>query len=428
MLEANRHAMQTAIHTELGGEYGSGDCDRNGCFARVGGPTAPVALQSKFGPGKWIDSDRPFEVTSSVDSSGALTIKLSQGGHEVTTFDRHMAGNPQGSGVPQLALEATRSVMGQLGLVASMWTSPDLSWLDGPGCGACSIVDARFKISGLRIGGESSTAPPLPPPPPPRPLILVLSSQPPRPPLIAPSLPPTPVLLPSPPPPAQPNLMLLLSQQPPSPPRASQQPPPSHNANLSTEVAAMLSIAAAALAAGVIRRTVRRRRLDAAGETAGDAAPRPARLREETATSALSTSAITSGVSLVSLVAAEKRVPSRVRGVDEEVITRGKEGEVSLAASGHSSKQSEQPAGKGQKHKGGSKHHSKHASKAKNAGKHMKQYAKVEAADEERDEEAASYAPRDRSSHAERTMAPPEKCTSIARAAPCAPPLVMDFD
>ena len=40
LLEANNNAMQTAIHTELGGSYGSGNCDRNGCFARVGGPEA----------------------------------------------------------------------------------------------------------------------------------------------------------------------------------------------------------------------------------------------------------------------------------------------------------------------------------------------------------------------------------------------------
>ena len=41
VLEANNWAMQTAIHTETGGSFGSGNCDRNGCFARVGGPMAP---------------------------------------------------------------------------------------------------------------------------------------------------------------------------------------------------------------------------------------------------------------------------------------------------------------------------------------------------------------------------------------------------
>lgn len=31
VLEANNWAMQTAVHTEQGGTYGSGNCDRNGC-------------------------------------------------------------------------------------------------------------------------------------------------------------------------------------------------------------------------------------------------------------------------------------------------------------------------------------------------------------------------------------------------------------
>ena len=46
VLEANNWAMQTAVHTEQGGKFGSGNCDRNGCFARALGPgsasTAPA--------------------------------------------------------------------------------------------------------------------------------------------------------------------------------------------------------------------------------------------------------------------------------------------------------------------------------------------------------------------------------------------------
>ena len=47
ILEANNHAMQTAIHTRTGGRYGSGNCDRNGCFARIGGPQSPAELRSR---------------------------------------------------------------------------------------------------------------------------------------------------------------------------------------------------------------------------------------------------------------------------------------------------------------------------------------------------------------------------------------------
>ena len=90
--------MQSAIHTEHGGAFGSGNCDRNGCYARVGGPQAPYNLQALYGKGGQIDSAKPFEVEAAVDGSGSLTITLSQGGKSVTSFDRHMAGNPQASG------------------------------------------------------------------------------------------------------------------------------------------------------------------------------------------------------------------------------------------------------------------------------------------------------------------------------------------
>ena len=78
LLEANNNAMQSAIHTEVGGSFGSGNCDRNGCYARVGGPQAPSHLRSLYGKGAQIDSTRPFEVEASVDQLGALTTTLSQ--------------------------------------------------------------------------------------------------------------------------------------------------------------------------------------------------------------------------------------------------------------------------------------------------------------------------------------------------------------
>ena len=78
---------------------------------------------------------RPFDVLTAVDEEGAMSIRLIQGEAEVTSFDRRMAGNPQGQGVPTSALLATKAAQGKLALVASMWASPDLSWLDGE----CSV-------------------------------------------------------------------------------------------------------------------------------------------------------------------------------------------------------------------------------------------------------------------------------------------------
>ena len=134
LLEANSGAMQAAIHTETGGSYGSGNCDRNGCFARVGGPQAPFEKRDAFGVGKTIDTRRSFDVEATVDVEGALRIQLRQGANVVTSFDRSMAGNPAGSGIPQAALQATRASQGKLAFVASLWQSDDLSWLDRPGC------------------------------------------------------------------------------------------------------------------------------------------------------------------------------------------------------------------------------------------------------------------------------------------------------
>lgn len=87
-----RRAMQTAIHTQQGGSYGSGNCDRNGCFARTGGPNSPRDLQHSYGPNQRINSLKPFDVETRVDNGGSLTIQLHQDGKTVTTFDRQMAG------------------------------------------------------------------------------------------------------------------------------------------------------------------------------------------------------------------------------------------------------------------------------------------------------------------------------------------------
>lgn len=100
MLEASNHALQTAIHTETTeGKFGNGRCDVNGCFARVGGPQSPASRRNHYASrGGQIDSKKPFEVITSVDTEGAITMKLRQDGKEVTSFDKRMAGNPQGGG------------------------------------------------------------------------------------------------------------------------------------------------------------------------------------------------------------------------------------------------------------------------------------------------------------------------------------------
>ena len=274
-LEASNHAIQTAIHTKLGGTYGSGQCDRNGCFARVGGPQALGNLKNQYGwgNGKPIDSSKPFEVETTVDVEGAMTMRLHQEGRSVTSFDRQMAGNPQGKGVPRAALSETKQAMGRLALVVSLWGA-DTTWLEGEGCGGCNLASASFTISNLRVGPPATPPmppgappppflphplPPTPPSPPPPKLPLPRSPPPgppsplpPRPPPSPTPLPPSPSPLPPPPPPPSPP-----PYPPPPPPPAE----PALEGLLSPEAMERASYASFVLALGaVVAVGLRRRR------------------------------------------------------------------------------------------------------------------------------------------------------------------------
>ena len=79
LVEANREAMQTAIHMESGGGFGTGKCNRIGCFLRTGGDATNAQVRKEaYGIGKKIDSAHPFRLTSRLDPIGGLTVSLSQ--------------------------------------------------------------------------------------------------------------------------------------------------------------------------------------------------------------------------------------------------------------------------------------------------------------------------------------------------------------
>jgi len=162
IFEANNNAMQSAVHTQFGGTYGSGNCDRNGCFMRTGGPQATPERQGLYGLGKYIDSSKPFTVKTKVGGDGALTITLSQDGKTAKSFTSDFAGNPQGRGVPGSARAALQTTGGKLALVSSLWTDADLSWLDGPACNQCDISTASYSIkitSPLSTASDDAAAP-----------------------------------------------------------------------------------------------------------------------------------------------------------------------------------------------------------------------------------------------------------------------------
>jgi len=212
LIEANELAMQSAIHTESGGAFGVGRCNRHGCFARAGSPSAPNSMQSLFGPFKTIDTRQPFQLSAQVAESGALTVTLRQEERQAVVFDSHIAGNPQGTGVPSEALRAISAAQGKLAIVASLWAPvDDLSWLNGD-CPRCDVAEASFTLSNLRISHKESPPPPEPEPPP--------NPEPPHP-------PPRPSSPPPPPPPGMPPPPTPRPLSPPPPPPPTPPPPPS---------------------------------------------------------------------------------------------------------------------------------------------------------------------------------------------------------
>lgn len=220
ILEINSQGAQTAIHTEMGGDWGSGRCDKNGCSRMIGGPHSPHSSGSErelFGPRKMIDSNLPFEVRAEVSSgTGELKVSLVQNGKKVVVFDKHSGGNPPGKGVPGDALRATTASMGKLALVASLWSDTDMTWFDGTGCSKCDLGSASFKVSNVRSIVRPSPPSPMPPPPMPA---MPSPQPPPPPPSPSPPSPPSPPN--SPPRPASPPRLPMQQPAPPGPPPTS---------------------------------------------------------------------------------------------------------------------------------------------------------------------------------------------------------------
>ena len=201
ILEINNNAAQTAIHTEMGNNWGSGPCDQNGCASMIGGPHSPHSTPQQknlYGPRKMIDSNLPFDVTAEVDAFGEFKVSLKQNEKRVVVFDKHSGGNPPGKGVPTEALLATSASMGKLAVVASLWSDTDMSWFDGSTPRTCNLETASFKVSNIRTIVKPSPPSPMPPPP----LPLMPSPSPPSPP---PS--PEPPLAPMPPTPPPPPVL-----------------------------------------------------------------------------------------------------------------------------------------------------------------------------------------------------------------------------
>ncbi|KOO25747.1 glycosyl hydrolase family7 [Chrysochromulina tobinii] len=151
VIEGNQKALQSTLHTTPGkGE--DGRCNQDGCAANWGRheETNPAygLPNTKGVPSHTIDSSKPLHVTATFtskrinwydDAGCAFEVEVAQGDRRVKLLDSTRDGNgvdrtprPFASADLQRTYEA---VTNGLVLVASLWTTDDLSWLDG-GCDA----------------------------------------------------------------------------------------------------------------------------------------------------------------------------------------------------------------------------------------------------------------------------------------------------
>ena len=251
VIEGNQKALQSTLHTTPGkGE--DGRCNQDGCAANWGRheETNPAygLPNTKGVPSHTIDSSKPLRVTATFtskrinwydDAGCAFEVEVAQGDRRVKLLDSTRDGNgvdrtprPFASADLQRTYEA---VTNGLVLVASLWTTDDLSWLDG-GCDAeypkCVLNETTVAITNLSIAPlftTSSLAPPpqwpLPPPPSP-----------------APATPPQYEFVPMPRPPPPPY-----TDPAPAPLKASPSPSPAVDNRTSMGISALFVVAAVAI-------------------------------------------------------------------------------------------------------------------------------------------------------------------------------------
>jgi hypothetical protein len=201
LMEANRMAYHTSLHTHSGDAH-DGTCNaKYGCTVNIGRyPYMRSGWRTGdlYGPGaRGIDTKKPFRVAAFFDWEGNMTISLAQGNFTVPLYNRSSAGNvkahllptlKQGEefpswaspfkpgGVPDDAVAKTATAMkGGVVLVTSLWSggatpSDDTHWLDNFACGpmhtaghTCDVSSAIVKFSGLEV---EELEPPTPAPTP----------------------------------------------------------------------------------------------------------------------------------------------------------------------------------------------------------------------------------------------------------------------
>ncbi|XP_064398399.1 uncharacterized protein LOC135345011 [Halichondria panicea] len=145
VMEANKYAMASTAHTcnYVAPHYYS-TCDRGGC-----GTNVLDDHKDEFGPGKKIDTNKPFTVSVTFMKGGdnklsSIENKFEQGGQSIT-FNACNSDYLQWMGYSLPGIVMTMS----------LWGTPagGMSWLDGKsGCqGGCNLPGSRVSFSNIRI-------------------------------------------------------------------------------------------------------------------------------------------------------------------------------------------------------------------------------------------------------------------------------------
>ena len=122
LLEANRKAVQSTVHTQTG--EGVGPCNQWGCAVNWGSKAATGAYYGQGSPG--IDSTKPFTVMATFDTDGHLAISFTQAGRSVPFWNSTSAqSGSQGGHYIEAAAAATKAAMQSHGLVlvTSLWSA-----------------------------------------------------------------------------------------------------------------------------------------------------------------------------------------------------------------------------------------------------------------------------------------------------------------
>ena len=144
-MEANKYAMASTAHTcDYHAPHYYSSCDRGGC-----GTNVLDADFSGYGPGKRIDTNRPFTLAISFITGGngrlsTVTNYFTQGS-QTLKFDSCNADYLQWMGYSLPGIVMTMSLWGT--------GNGGMSWLDGKsGCqGGCNLADSKVTFSNIRL-------------------------------------------------------------------------------------------------------------------------------------------------------------------------------------------------------------------------------------------------------------------------------------